>query len=100
MDNAYSCFWNNSKHAFEGAGCVASGGPVQCACRHLTEFAGKSKPSLPMASTSDMFGLNPADIVTKLKLLFEVVIILFGISALQRLVVRLFARADPSLRSQ
>ena len=33
-DNAFGCFWNNSKHAFEGAGCVASGEPVQCACRH------------------------------------------------------------------
>jgi hypothetical protein len=110
-DNAFGCYWNNSKHAFEGAGCVASGGPVQCACRHracpmvktsghfvdltdaalhpgsfavpvtVTEFAGKSKPSLPMASMSDMLGLNPADIVTKLKLLFQVVIILFGLSA-------------------
>jgi hypothetical protein len=80
-DNALGCFWNNSKAAFEGAGCVASGGPVQCACRHLTEFAGKSAPSLPTASMSDMLGLNPADIVTKLKLLFQVVIALFGISA-------------------
>ena len=47
----------------------------------MTEFSGKSKPSLPMASMSDMLGLNPADIVTKLRLLFEVVIILFGLSA-------------------
>jgi len=56
-NNALGCFWNNSKHAFQGPGCVASGGPVQCACRHLTEFAGESAPSLPMASLSDMIGL-------------------------------------------
>jgi hypothetical protein len=104
-DNALRCWWNNSKGAFQGPGCVASGEPVQCLCRHLTEFAGTSKPSLPMASLSDLVGLNPADIVSvralkmdiaaclvradalpflirqKLKLLFQVVIILFGISA-------------------
>ena len=63
-DNAYGCYWNNSKHAFEGAGCVASGGPVQCACRHLTEFTGKSAPSLPTASLSDMVGLVRANLVS------------------------------------
>ena len=56
-DNAYGCYWNNSKHAFQGPGCVPSGEPVQCACRHLTEFTGGSKPSLPTASLSDMLGL-------------------------------------------
>ena len=56
-DNAYGCYWNNAKHAFQGPGCVASGGPVQCACRHLTEFTGQSAPSLPTASLSDMLGL-------------------------------------------
>jgi hypothetical protein len=34
--------------------------------------------SLPMASLSDMVSLNPADLVTKLKFLFIVVIALFG----------------------
>ena len=77
-DNAYSCYWNNSKQAFVGAGCVASGGPVQCACRHLTDFAGASKPSIPTASLQDLLSLNPADIVTKLRYLFIVVIVLFG----------------------
>jgi hypothetical protein len=52
---------------------------AQCACRHLTEFA--SKPTIATASLSDMVGLNPADIVTKLRLLFIVIIVLFGISA-------------------
>ena len=54
---------------------------MQCACRHLTEFTGKSAPSLPAASLSDMIGLNPADLVTKLRMLFLVVMILFGFSA-------------------
>ena len=77
-DNTYGCYWNNSKQAFVGAGCVASGGPVRCACRHLTDFAGASKPSIPTASLQDLLSLNPADIVTKLKYLFIVVIVLFG----------------------
>ena len=76
-DNAYGCFWNNAKHAFEGAGCVASGGPVQCACRHLTEFAGKNVPALPTADLSEMMSLSPADLLTKLKRLFIAVICLF-----------------------
>ena len=33
----------------------------------LTDFGGVSKPSLPMCSLSDMVGLDPADLVTKLK---------------------------------
>jgi hypothetical protein len=76
-DNALGCFWNNSKHAFEGAGCVASGGPVQCACRHLTEFAGKNVPALPTADLSEMTSLSPTDLLTKLKRLFIAVICLF-----------------------
>jgi hypothetical protein len=37
--------------------------------------------AVPTCSLSDMLSLNPADIVTKLRLLFIVVIVLFGISA-------------------
>ena len=44
----------------------------------LTDFAGASRPSIPMCSLSDMI-FNPADIITKLKLLFIVVISLFAI---------------------
>ena len=32
-DNTFGCYWSNDKQAFVGAGCVASGKPVQCACR-------------------------------------------------------------------
>ena len=76
-DNAYRCYWNNSKHAFQGTGCVASGGPVQCACRHLTEFAGKNVPALPTADLSEMTSLSPTDLLTKLKRIFIAVISLF-----------------------
>ena len=62
--NNVSCAWDNLKSAFVGAGCVATGGPVDCACRHLTDFAGASKPSIPTASLSDMLSLDPADIVS------------------------------------
>ena len=47
----------------------------------LTDFAGASRPSIPMCSLSDMV-FNPADIITKLKLLFIVVISLFGVMCL------------------
>ena len=76
--NNVSCSWDNTKQAFTGAGCVVTGGPVDCACRHLTDFAGASKPSIPTASLSDMLSLTPSDIVTKLRMLFIVVIVLFG----------------------
>ena len=76
-NNVLGCYWNNSKHAFQGPGCVASGGPVQCACRHLTEFAGKSVASLPTADLSEMDSLRPTDLLTKLRRLFIAVISLF-----------------------
>jgi hypothetical protein len=78
-DNAYGCYYDNQKQAFLGAGCVAAAGPTQCACRHLTDFAGASKPSIPVCSLSDLTSFSFGDIVTKLKTLFEVVIILFGL---------------------
>jgi hypothetical protein len=34
-DNALGCSWSNERQAFVGSGCVASGEPVQCACRHV-----------------------------------------------------------------
>jgi hypothetical protein len=76
--NELNCSWSNVKQAFVGGGCVASGAPVQCACRHLTDFAGANKPSLPMCSLADMTSLQPADILTKLRTLFIVVIVLFA----------------------
>ena len=52
---------------------------MRCACRHLTDFACASKPSIPTVSLQDLLSLSPSDIVTKLKMLFEVVCILFGL---------------------
>jgi hypothetical protein len=77
-DNAYRCAWDNGKQAFTGAGCVASGAPVSCACRHLTDFAGVRKPSLPVASAAALLAVTPADILTRLRLLFIVIITLFA----------------------
>jgi hypothetical protein len=65
--NAANCYWQNTKQAFAGPGCMPSGQPKQCACRHLTDLSGRTVPALPMASLEDMLSLNPADIVTKLK---------------------------------
>jgi hypothetical protein len=77
-DNAYGCFWNNTGQTFQGAGCVASGGPVSCACRHLTDFSSASEPSAPMVSVEDLVLLRPADIVKQLRWLLIVVASLFG----------------------
>jgi hypothetical protein len=33
--NSLNCSWSNTKQAFVGGGCESSGGPVQCACRHV-----------------------------------------------------------------
>ena len=35
QNNSLGCTWDNVKQAFVGAGCVSSGQPVQCACRHV-----------------------------------------------------------------
>jgi hypothetical protein len=45
-NNAQACFWNNTAQAFNGAGCVASGAPVSCACRHVRQLlaAGVTSP--------------------------------------------------------
>jgi len=51
---------------------------TRCMCTHLTDFTSSQKISIPMASLSDLIGLNPADLVTKLKTLFIIVIVLFG----------------------
>ena len=76
--NALNCSWDNIKQAFVGTGCVPTGNVTQCMCRHLTDFAAARAPVLTTCSLSDMLSLNPADIVTKLRILFIVVITLFG----------------------
>ena len=77
-NNSVDCWWSNAKQAFVGAGCLRSGAATQCACRHLTDFSGIRAPSIPMASLQDLGALNPADLLTKLRTLFEIVIVLFG----------------------
>jgi hypothetical protein len=77
--NALNCSWDNIKQSFAGGGCVPDPtGTTQCMCRHLTNFASASKPKVSLCSASDMSSLSAADIVTKLRFLFIVVITLFG----------------------
>ena len=82
QNNTLGCWWNNTKQSFIGPGCVSTPGPTQCMCRHLTDFAPARAPSLSTVSTSELLGLSPGDIITKLRLLFVVVITLFGIMLL------------------
>jgi hypothetical protein len=107
-NNSFNCTWDNTLQAFAGDGCVGSGAPVQCACRHvraplrlqhaasgngccvrcaltrqrlrlqLTDFASVSTPSLPVCSLSDLTSLDAKDIITRMRLLFIVVVVLFG----------------------
>jgi hypothetical protein len=72
-----ACFWDASLQSFAGAGCVVPNA-TRCMCTHLTDFTSSQKISIPMASLSDLVGLNPADLVTKLRTLFIIVIVLFG----------------------
>jgi hypothetical protein len=66
LANASGCAWSVTTQAFVGGGCVPASA-TRCSCTHLTDFVSSSKPNLPMASLSDLVGLNPADLVTKLK---------------------------------
>jgi hypothetical protein len=101
-DNAARCAWNTTLQAFEGDGCAAAAA-TQCAvritrtsphaphltrlthlrtsrtqCTHLTSFSGEPAPKIAVCSAKDMVNLDPRDIVTKLRLLFCVVVGLFG----------------------
>jgi hypothetical protein len=80
-DNAARCGWDVVSQSFAGAGCVAANATF-CACTHLTDFTSSPAVNIPVCSLSDLVGLNPADLVTKLRLLFIVVIVLFGVMLL------------------
>lgn len=79
-DTTAPCWWNATGQVFQGTGCVASAS-AQCACQHLTDFAGARGISIKVASADQMVSLNPADLVTHLKTLFGIVI---GAQAEQR----------------
>ena len=78
------CFFNVTAQTFSGIGCVAS--PLtRCACTHLTDpigasqhFSSSPRVNIPVASFADMMNLNPVALVTQLKILFIVVVSLFG----------------------
>jgi hypothetical protein len=72
-----ACAWNAPSQAFAGAGCVPAA-QTRCACLHLTDFTSAPAVKIPVASLADMLSYSAADIVTKLRLLFILVISLFG----------------------
>ena len=76
-NNSALCFWNATSQQFQGAGCIASTAPSQCLCGHLTDFSTLSFPSIPVATPAQMLAVKPADLVTKLRLFFFLVIGLF-----------------------
>ena len=76
--NVYACHWDAASQSFNGTGCVAAT-TTQCATLHLTTFASTSAPRIAVASASDLTDINPADLTTKLRMLFGVVIGLFGL---------------------
>ena len=85
------------RQGFLGPNC-AQPEAVQCACLHLTDFAGGVKPHLSMASLSQMTSLNPNDIFTKLKFLAGIVFGMFGfMHVLGGVVYALDARARAEL---
>jgi hypothetical protein len=77
-DNAYRCNFDAPTQSFLGAGCVQAA-TVQCATLHLTSFAGQTAPKIAVASATDLVDLDPMEIFTKLRMLFGVVVGLFGI---------------------
>ena len=77
--NTFNCTWNNTLQAFNGGGCVSPSNVTRCMCRHLTDFAGARAPKITTCSLSDMTSFSAADIIKKLKTLFEMVVILFGV---------------------
>jgi len=113
--NAYNCTWSNYLQAFVGGGCQITGDSLQCACRHvrlalctaqrrltdasrppaqLTDFASASRYNIPVASPSQMVSLDPGTLLTRLRLLFIVVVSLFGFMNLGALYGWLLDRAQ------
>ncbi len=64
--DATRCYWDCEKQAFVGAGCV-SASMTRCLCTHATDFCSSAAPTIAVASLSDLVGLSPDDIITKLR---------------------------------
>jgi hypothetical protein len=77
--NAANCSWDAVAQSFTGGGCVsgAVGEREQCLTRHLTDFTSARVPQISVCSVSDLASLTPADIWSKLRLLFYVVLAMF-----------------------
>jgi hypothetical protein len=72
-DNSAGCNWNASAQAFTGGSCVSSS-VTQCACRHATDYTS----AITTLSTSDLESFDASEIITKIAVLFAVVISMFG----------------------
>lgn len=57
-DNEERCFWNATKQAFVGAGCLA-GNSTKCACTHLTDMFSAKAPKIAVCSAKDLIAINP-----------------------------------------
>jgi hypothetical protein len=86
-DNSFACHWDATSQTFNGTGCVPAAA-TQCATLHLTSFISTTAPRIAVASASDLTDINPADLTTKLRMLFGVVIGLFGLMHVGALVGR------------
>jgi hypothetical protein len=72
-----TCAWDAVAQTFDGPGCVAANA-TRCGCTHLTDFTSSPAVNIPVCSLADMVNFSASDIVTKLRLLFITVCILFG----------------------
>jgi hypothetical protein len=74
---AEACAWDAVRQAFAGPGCVAANA-THCACTHATDFASSPAINIPVCTASDLVGLTPADLISKLRVLFVAVMSLFA----------------------
>ena len=78
-NNSAGCWWDAAAQAFAGPSCAPpDADATSCACRHLTDFAALSSPTLSTATAGDLVAIPPGDLVTKFRLLLIVVLCLFG----------------------
>lgn len=95
--NASGCFWDVRTQQFQGAGCIAVD-YTEMATTHLTDFIGASKPSLAVASVSDIAGLRPDDLV-RLRVLIYVVAGTFAVTQVVSFALSFADRSQQSAAS-
>jgi hypothetical protein len=96
--NASGCYWDVPTQQFQGAACIAVN-YTEMATTHLTDFIGASKPSLAVASVSDIAGLRPADLV-RLRVLIYVVAGTFAVTQVVSFALSFADRSQQSAASR